>query len=187
MKKTTITIVLALLCLNFSSTAQTKPVSVKPLTIGDQMPDAVISNVLNASYKKAKISDYKGKLILIDCWSTWCSSCIAGFPHLDSLQREFKGRIQVLLVNPKKENDTERGVKIVLDRMKSWSDRPFKLPIVLQDTAITRYFTFRTIPHCIWISPDGRIIAITDKEEVTTANIGKALSGGPFALPVKTN
>lgn len=176
-----------MLCLNLSSQAKTITPPTKPLTIGDYMPDVAITHILNSSYKKAKVSDYKGKLILIDFWSTWCSSCIAGFPHLDSLQREFAGRIQVLLVNAKKEGDTERGVKIVLDRMKSWSDRPFKLPVILQDTALTRYFTFRTIPHCIWIGPDGRIIAITGKEEVTAANITKALGSRPLALPVKTN
>lgn len=186
MKKTTIIIVLAMLCLNFSSSAQTV-IPAKTLTVGDYMPDAAITNILNSSSKKAKISDYKGKLILIDFWSTWCSSCIAGFPHLDSLQREFAGRLQVLLVNAKKEGDTERGVKIVIDRMKSWSDRPFKLPVVLQDTSVSRNFTFRTIPHCIWIGSDGKIIAITGKEEVTAANIAKALTGGPFALPIKTN
>lgn len=186
MKKITITIVMALLCLNFSSFAQTTK-SIRPLSIGDYMPDVTITHILNSSYKKARISDYKGKLILIDCWSTWCSSCIAGFPHLDSLGREFAGRIQILLVNPKKDDDTERGVRIVIDRMKSWSDSAFKLPIVLQDTAITRYFSFRTIPHCIWIGPGGRIIAITGKQEITAANIVKALGKGPFALPVKTN
>jgi thiol-disulfide isomerase/thioredoxin len=186
MKKITITIVMAMLWLNFSSYAQTTA-SIKPLTVGDYMPDVAITHILNSPYKKAKISDHKGKLILIDFWSTWCSSCITGFPHLDSLQREFGGRIQVLLVNAKKEGDTERGVKIVIDRMKSWSDRPFKLPVVFQDTAISRYFTFRTIPHYIWISPNGRIIAITGKEEVTAANINKALGDGRFTLPVKTN
>jgi len=186
MKKIILSIVLAVLCLFFRVAGQEKSLP-KGLKIGDNMPDAAITNILNSSYKKAKISDYKGKLILIDFWSTWCSSCIAGFPHLDSLQRESAGRIQVLLVNAKKEGDTERGVRIVLDRMKNWSDRPFKLPVVLQDTSLSRYFTFRTIPHCIWIGPNGRIIAITGKEEVTAANIAQALTGGPFTLPVKTN
>jgi len=186
MKKIILSIVLAVLCLFFRVAGQEKSLPTG-LKIGDNMPDVKITNILNSRYKTARPSDYKGKLILLDFWSTWCSSCIAGFPHLDSLQREFAGRIQVLLVNAKKEGDTERGVRIVLDRMKSWSDRPFKLPVVLQDTSVSRNFTFRTIPHCIWIGPDGRIIAITGKEEVTAVNIAKALTGGPFALPVKTN
>lgn len=158
-------------------TSDGKDVRASYLKVGDKMPDVVITNIINAHYKTTKISDYKGKLILLDFWSTWCSACIEGFSELDSLQRRYTGKIQVFLVNPQREHDTEKGVKIVLNRMNEWSSRPFKLPIVFKDTSVTKNFSFHSLPHCIWIGPDGTVVGITGKEEVTARNIEKALAG----------
>lgn len=178
--------VLAMLCLNFSSYSQGQPTSIKPLAIGDNMPDVEITNILNSTHKTAKIGDYKGKLIILDFWSTWCSSCIDGFPHLDSLQRQFPGDLKIFLVNSKKEGDTERGVNMVISRMYAWSDRSFNLAVVLKDTSITQYFTFQSLPHCVWIGPDGTIIGITDKKEITAESIKKIIAGKPYHLIPKT-
>jgi thiol-disulfide isomerase/thioredoxin len=185
MKKAILIVVLAMLCLNFRALAQNSPGATN-LKIGDKMPDVQITNIMNTRLKTAHISQFKGKLILIDFWSTWCSACIDGFYELDSLQRIFPDKIQILLVNPKKEGDSEKGVKIVLNRMKEWSARPFKLPIVLQDTAITNNFQFHSLPHCIWIGPDGKVIGITGKEEVNLQNIKKGIAGEKIEL-VKNN
>lgn len=108
--------VLAVLCVFQRAFAQDKAHSIY-LKVGDKMPDVAIVNIINAHYKTAKVSDYKGKLILLDFWSTWCSACIDGFSELDSLQRQYPDKIQVLLVNPLREHDTEKGIKIVLNRM----------------------------------------------------------------------
>lgn len=40
----------------------------------------------------AKISDYKGKYILIDIWSTWCHPCVAEMPFLKKLEHEMAGK-----------------------------------------------------------------------------------------------
>ncbi|WPU94823.1 TlpA disulfide reductase family protein [Mucilaginibacter sabulilitoris] len=176
MKKLTIVLVLALLCLKFYTQAQEKAhlIDLKP---GDKMPDVKITNIINSKVSFAKISDYKGKLIILDFWSTWCAACIDGFSHLDSLQRLFPDKIHVLLVNPKKEGDNEKGVKVVINRMNEWSSHPFKLPIVLQDTAISNNFQIHGLPHCAWIGPNGYVIGITGKEEVTLENIKKGIAG----------
>jgi thiol-disulfide isomerase/thioredoxin len=186
MKKITINIVLALLCLNFYASAQSNTPA-KNLQTGDKMPPTQVVNILNYNKKNVNLSDYKGKLILLDFWSTWCSSCIDGFPELDSLQRQFPDKLQVFLVNSKKEGDTERGVKIVISRMNAWSGQPFKLPVVLRDTAITRNFVFHSLPHCVWINQDGTIIAITEKDQVTRENIAKVIAGKPVNLKPKSH
>jgi thiol-disulfide isomerase/thioredoxin len=87
MKKITIYIVLAMLCLNFAVMAQnSKPPT--NLKIGDKVPEITISNILN--YKdstgkpstSAKISEFKGKLLILDFWATWCTPCIKYLPEL---------------------------------------------------------------------------------------------------------
>jgi len=172
---------MGLLCLYFSTNAQNN-VAPPTIKIGDKMPDISLAHVINSHYKGGKLSDFKGKLILIDFWSTHCGSCIASFPELDSLQQLFPDKLQVLLVNP---YDSEKQIKLLLARLSSWSPHKLKLPVVYQDTVIAYYFKFRTIPACAWISPDGRLIAFTEKDQVTAANIEKILRGETVALPVK--
>jgi peroxiredoxin len=46
------------------------------------------------------LSDYKGKVLLVDFWASWCASCKTSFPALDALYREYQPRgFEVLAVN----------------------------------------------------------------------------------------
>ncbi len=46
-------------------------------------------------------------------------------------------------------------------------------------------FSFKMIPHYVWLDTKGKIIAITSSAEVTDANIGLMLKGTALSLPVK--
>ncbi|MFC0513116.1 TlpA family protein disulfide reductase [Mucilaginibacter angelicae] len=172
---------LGLLCLFFEAKSQTKPTT-KFLEVGDKMPDVQISNIMNWKSKTAKISDFKGKMIILDFWNSFCGGCIAGFPKLDSLQRQFKGKLQVFLVNPDNNQETERSMNIVIDRMNSWFARSFTLPIVYRDKALSENFSFYGVPYAVWIGPEGTIVAIPDESELTAENIAKVLAGEKVTL-----
>jgi thiol-disulfide isomerase/thioredoxin len=46
------------------------------------------------------LSDYKGKVLLVDFWASWCAPCKTSFPALDALYREYQPRgFEVLAVN----------------------------------------------------------------------------------------
>ncbi|MCB0311525.1 MAG: redoxin domain-containing protein, partial [Bdellovibrionales bacterium] len=42
------------------------------LEVGDKTPDFVLPS---SSGKTLRLSDYRGKIVLLDFWATWCSSC----------------------------------------------------------------------------------------------------------------
>lgn len=175
---------MGLLCLCFSAKAQNyvAPTTIK---IGDKMPDVLLTHILNSRYKSAKLSDFKGKLIIVDFWAVWCGSCVKAIPELDSLQRAFPDKLQVLLVNPKKEVNSEKQVNTTIARINAWSATKLIVPIVFKDTAISKYFNFLSIPACAWIGPDGRLIAFTEGGQVTAANIEKVINREKLDLPVK--
>ena len=147
------------------------------LDIGDHMPDLEINNIINSNLKTARISDFKGKLVILDFWNSFCGGCIAGFPKLNSLQLQYKDKIQVLLINPASDHETMRSMKIVINRMNLWGKQQFKLPIVYSDTTISKNFLFYGVPFQVWISPDGNIVAMPDKTALTTENIDGILAG----------
>jgi thiol-disulfide isomerase/thioredoxin len=185
MKKSTIIIVLAALCLKFPATAQSTS-NPGYLHIGDQMPNIRLHNLLNTKEKEIDLAQLKGKVILLDFWNTWCSACIEGFTKLDSLQRAYPDKLQVILVNPSAQ-DSRKAIQVVIDRTKAWSKNGFKLPIVMADTVARKYFKFRAVPHTVWIGPDGKILAITDKEPVNASNIAQVIAGKPVHFKEKTD
>jgi thiol-disulfide isomerase/thioredoxin len=44
-----------------------------------------------------KLSDFRGKLVLVDIWATWCGPCVASMPHNSELAEKFAGQDFVLL------------------------------------------------------------------------------------------
>jgi peroxiredoxin len=58
-------------------------------------PDFTLTNLKN---KKVKLSDYRGKLVLLNFMDTGCHWCQKEMPHLQKLYDQFKGRDFVILV-----------------------------------------------------------------------------------------
>ena len=52
----------------------------------DAPPDQPRMNFATINGTQMKLSDYEGKIILLNVWATWCAPCIAEMPTLDRLQ-----------------------------------------------------------------------------------------------------
>lgn len=147
--------------------------------VGDILPDLQLDNILNYPTNGAKISDFKAELVIIDFWATWCAPCISAFPKLESLQKHFKGKVQIIPVT--KEN--KHLVKEVLTRMKAVTSQ---LPItVTGDVELSKRFPHVYLPHYVWLNKERMVIAITDGSAVNEKNIKAFLSKASLNLPVK--
>ena len=50
--------------------------------------------------KKVSLSDYKGKVVLVNIWATWCPPCVKEMPSMEKLYRKFKGEnFEILAVS----------------------------------------------------------------------------------------
>jgi len=87
---------------------------VKQLTIGDTVPAFVLNNtIIHFNNDSAKLSTISSKLLILDFWATWCTSCLQGFPKLETLQQQFKQDLQVVLVNSKRSATFLQSIKKV--------------------------------------------------------------------------
>ena len=161
-----------------SNMAQT----IKPLHIGDTVPDITITNVYNYPASTIQLSSLKGKLVILDFWSTWCSTCFAMFPKMQQLKKKFGDSLQVLLINTYPGDSIKRVLTLLGKRTK---DKPLELPYSLLQTSLTGYFPYKFVPHYVWISKEGTVAAITSTEEITEKNIRTLLEGNNIALHTK--
>lgn len=154
---------------------------IKPLTVGDKMPDVVLKSVLNYSKSTAKLSDFAGKAIVLDFWFIRCGSCREAMPHLDSLQKNFKNDLQLLLVTWEDKKKVEEFFATDLNA------KNLKFVNVVNDSVLRQYFPAKGFPHQIWINKNNVITAITDGSSTSVENIQKLINAGKIDLPVKVD
>lgn len=170
MQKTLLILVLAMLCLIFKADAQ----GLKPLKIGDTVPEVIWKlplQVVNHHEGKETITldNYRGKMIILDFWATWCTACIAAMPNLHALQDQFKNQLMVIPVT----NDPATKAKTFLKNNRSISH--LKLLSIVDDTLLRKLFPAKSIPHYVWILPDGTVKAITETHQLTADNVARIL------------
>lgn len=65
--------------------------------IGESAPEI---SVLDLGDKTVKLSDFKGKPVVLRFWATGCSACVAGMPKLDSYSKVYRDKgLTVLAIN----------------------------------------------------------------------------------------
>lgn len=175
---------LALLWPAMNGLAQSPPQSIHALNIGDTVPEITLTNLYNYPASTIQLSRFKGKLLILDFWSTWCGSCIEAFPKMQQLQTKFKDQLQVLLVNTYM-GDNIKKVKPFFTRQKDRTGKTIELPYSLQQSALAQYFPHKFVPHYVWIDQKGKIIATTAQAEITEQNIRSVIQGKQVALHVK--
>jgi len=100
------------------------------------------------------MADFKGKLVYIDVWATWCGPCIAEHPHMEKLQQRFEGQ-DVAFVAVSTDSSPDPWRKMVNER--KLGGIHLYAPGAWQSTIITDYL-IQGIPRFILIDREGNII-----------------------------
>jgi thiol-disulfide isomerase/thioredoxin len=177
---------MALLCLAGKGVAQCGQPPVRPLTVGDTLPDMRINHLYNYPTASIHLSQLKDTYVLLDFWSTRCGSCIESIPEMHALQERYKGKLQVLMINSYAA-DTKQKLEKFFAWRKQRTGQSFSLTYALEDTVLMQRFPHETIPHYVWLNKDRRVAAITDQEALTDNNIRNWLSGQQVCLPLKND
>ncbi|MCD2424390.1 TlpA family protein disulfide reductase [Niabella pedocola] len=142
--------------------------NIKPLTIGDTVPDITFTNIINHPTQAARLSDFGGRPVVLDFFATWCSSCIAALPHLDNLQQQFSNKIQLFVVTYEPKENLHQFFKNVPLAQK------LRLPFIYGDTVLKQLFPHKSIPHEVIISQN-KVAAITFPEYITGTTFQRLL------------
>src|SRR5690606_26334337 len=126
--------------------AITDSAGIRPLKVGDRLPNLTFKHTINFPPGIKEVNDMRSRLVLLDFWSTGCSSCISAFPEMEALQEKFADSIQILVINPW---ETEENIHERFGRMKK--NRPgirmSALPGSNGDAIWKSLFPTSSVPH----------------------------------------
>ena len=117
-----------------------------PLSVGVQAPDFALQSLAG---NPVKLSDLKGKPVLINFWATWCAPCLLEMPNLQEYYEEYPGQFEVLAVNA---GETERTVQKFVD------DVGLSFIILLDpDGEVQQLYRIKGYPTTYFLDKDGII------------------------------
>jgi len=105
--------------------------------------------------KKVSLSDYKGSVVLINFWATWCAPCIQELPSLQRIHDDLnKEGFTVLAINVD-EARHKSGIKPLIKKMN------LTFPILLDSTSsvMSLYNPQMNIPFSVVVNKKGNIYA----------------------------
>ena len=101
-----------------------------------------------------RLSDYQGKVVLINFWATWCPPCRAEMPDLVKLQREY-GKVGLQIIGITYPPERRARVRRFARSLK------VNYPIILGTREIkARFSSEETLPLTIVINRDGKVSEI---------------------------
>jgi thiol-disulfide isomerase/thioredoxin len=101
--------------------------------------------------KDISLQAYKGKVVLLNFWATWCGPCRAELPGLIALQDKYKDRLQIVGMAVDEDDDSE-----VRNVMKSES---INYPVAMTTNAVRMaYGGITALPTVFVINADGKVV-----------------------------
>jgi peroxiredoxin len=100
--------------------------------------------------KPVSLAGYRGKLVLVDFWASWCPPCIVEMPHLVALQKRHAGKLQVIGIAMDDEVATAK---------ETVAQHRLNYPVVMGDVALGHlYGGVLGLPQFYLIGRDGKVL-----------------------------
>jgi peroxiredoxin len=125
------------------------------LRVGSELPDFPFTDF---NGKKRKLSEFRGKYVLLDFWGTWCPACVEELPYLKTAYSRFQARgFEIIGMN------TDGDPSFVKSQLKSnglmWTQATLDS---IKDVVIS--YRVSSYPTTMLIGPDGKIISLNQKD-----------------------
>jgi peroxiredoxin len=122
---------------------------VKTLKDGQLPPDFTLKDSTGANIQ---LSAYKGKVVLLNFWATWCGGCKVEIPWLVEFEKRYKNS-GLAVIGVSMDENGWKTVKPFLE------ESQINYPVVIGDDAMAKAYRVVGMPMTILIGRDGKIAA----------------------------
>lgn len=120
--------------------------------LGLKAPEIILTT---ADDQVVKLSEQKGKVVLIDIWATWCPYCVKNFPHIQELSQNKELAKQGLVVWAINSEEEKAKVKKFLDEKQYTFTVPLDIHKKMQND-----FGIDEFPLAFIIGRDGKVQSV---------------------------
>lgn len=121
------------------------------IEIGKVAPDFELSKLDGT---KVKLSDLKGKKVILNFWATWCGPCQREMPDMQEFYNQYQKDVEILAVNYTASEGSEGQEKV----RKFAEEKGVTFPILLDtDIKVTTTYKVITIPTSYFVDTEGVI------------------------------
>ena len=126
---------------------------------GDLAPDFVISDFQG---RRNRLSDFRGKVVYMNFWATWCTPCLFELPEIQELQDRNPTNVVVVAVNRRESLDKAESWLRGLPRTDGGKGVSFAVNgLDPNDNLYERYVRLKpAMPVSVFINPQGEISAV---------------------------
>ena len=120
---------------------------------GMDAPDFVLPFVYGGEPAgQVRLSDLKGKAVVLDFWASWCGVCRSQAPILDGINRQFTGQ-NVVVIGVNTGDHPARAVEFARGQGLSYAS-------VLDDGRVAEAYRAHALPTLVVVSPSGKIAEV---------------------------
>ena len=133
------------------------------IDLGELVPTESISQnaapdftVTDGDGNEVKLSDFRGKGVVLNFWASWCGPCKSEMPHFQEAFEEFREDVQFLMVNMSDAFGDSRA-----DAQKVLEQNGYTFPVFYDTKAECAYgYGISGIPVTVFIDADGNIVSM---------------------------
>jgi thiol-disulfide isomerase/thioredoxin len=135
--------------------AKTKWVEDEPQRIKEALKDrmdkpAPLWELPDKDGKMIKLADYRGQIVILDFWATWCGPCRSAMPALNSwMQEKMPKGVQVFSINVW-ENAPDKARKY-------FEENKFSMSLLFGENNLAQEYDFNGIPYICVIDKQGKL------------------------------
>ena len=116
------------------------------------MPEPPSFTLKDLDGKVVRLSDYKGRPVVVDFWATWCQPCRASLPHLNALHERYNEKGLVILGLSVDDSGPQR-VKRFADHL----GLHFRVAMA-DEKVLDEFGPIRSIPTTFFIDKKGQVV-----------------------------